>query len=135
MAANTPVDIVLSSEPAMDAVCYVVDLFPCEAPLPRDIATLSLRQSDLMFSCQTERTLRAMAALDGFRARDRPRIDVVRTSYAAVDEPAMKGWDFSETAIRRRWQAGYSDMGAAVARFRASPPGSPGLRVHPIVRA
>ena len=103
------------------------------ADSPRSIAIDPA--SDLLFSCQTERALRRVAALDGLRHAERARIDVVRTSYAGADEPAMKGWDFSETAIRRRWQAGCADLSAAVARFRASSPGGPGLRIHPIVRA
>lgn len=136
LAANTPADVVLGGGLSQDTVCYLVDPFPRDAPVPEDVAGMSMRQSDLTFACQTERTLRALASLDRLGPPNRPRVDVVRTSYAAyADETAMKAWDYSETAIQRRWKAGRADMAAALRRFQSLPPGGPGLCIHPIVGA
>jgi hypothetical protein len=97
---------------------------------------MAMRQSDLMFSCQTERSLRAWTARYGAISEQRQRIDIVRTSYAAdAVGTAMKSWDFSETAGSRRWTAGCRDMQAALQEFRFRPPGELGLDVQPIVRS
>jgi len=135
MAANVPVDYVLGQEQEEDMLCFLLDLFPIDAAVPHDLAGMTQRQSDLIFACQTEKTLRALAALDRMRPAPRPRIDVVRTSYAAdAVETMMKMWDFSDTALSRRWEAGRRDMQAALRRFHAQPPGGPGLKIHPISR-
>ncbi len=136
LAANVPIGLVLSEEHREDVVCYMVDLFPADAPVPSDLFGMSMRQSDLIFACQTERTLRACAALSRRGQPQRTCTDVVRTSYAGyADETAMKSWDFSEDAIRQRWRAGQADMAAALQHFRSVPSGEPGLRIHPTVRA
>lgn len=72
MVANVPVDVVLSAPPAEDMVCYVVDLFPIAAVVPHTLGTMMMRQTDLMFACQTERSLRALTAIDSGRPPDRP---------------------------------------------------------------
>jgi NTE family protein len=136
LTANVPVDPVLGPEAAEDMVCFLVDLFPIDSPVPHDLAGMAMRQTDLMFACQTERSLRALAALDATRLGPRPRVDVVQTSYAAeASETLMKSWDFSQAALSRRWNSGKADMNAALQRFRALPPGRPGLTIHPITRA
>jgi NTE family protein len=135
MAANVPVDYVLGQEQEEDMLCFLLDLFPIEAAVPHDLGGMMQRQSDLIFACQTEKALRAFAALDRARPAPRPRIDVVRTSYAAdAVETIMKSWDFSDIALSRRWEAGRRDMQAALRRFHALPPGGPGLTIHPIGR-
>ena len=135
LAANVPVDLVLSEEHRRDTVCYLADLFPIDAPVPGDLASMSMRQSDLTFACQTERTLRAFAALSQSRPPRQARLDVVRTSYAAFnEESAMKSWDFSESSLRRRWQTGQADMAAALRHFRSLPIDT-GIHIHPTIRA
>jgi len=135
MAANVPADLVLGPEPTEDMLCFLVDLLPIDAPVPHDLAGMAMRQTDLTFACQTERSLRALTILDRTRGPQRPRVDVIRTSYAAdAAETAMKSWDFSEASVVRRWDCGRRDMQAALQRFRALPPSPPGLTIHPITR-
>jgi NTE family protein len=136
LTANVPVDPVLGREAAEDMVCFLVDLFPIDTPVPHDLAGMAMRQTDLTFACQTERSLRALAALASTRLAPRPRVDVVRTSYAAnASETPMKSWDYSRAALSRRWSSGRADMNAALKRFRALPPGGAGLIIHPLTRA
>jgi NTE family protein len=136
LAANVPVDPVLGPEAAEDMLCFLVDLFPIQAPAPRDLAGMAMRQTDLTFACQTERSLRAVAALDATGPPKRPRVDVIRTSYAAnASETLMKSWDFSQAALTRRWDSGRADMHATLRRFRSLPPGGAGVTSHPITRA
>jgi NTE family protein len=135
MTANVPVDYDLGQEQDEDMLCFLLDLFPIEAAVPHDLAGMTQRQSDLIFACQTEKALHAFAALDRTRPAPRPRIDVVRTSYAAdAVETIMKSWDFSDTALSRRWEVGRRDMQAALRRFHALPSGGTGLTIHPITR-
>ena len=136
LAANVPTDPVLGLEALEDMLCFLVDLFPIQTSVPHDLAGMAMRQSDLTFACQTERSLRALAALDATRPPQRPRVDVVRTSYAAhASETLMKSWDFSQAALSRRWDSGRADMQAALRRFRTLPQSPPGLTIHPITRA
>ena len=127
LGLNTPVDLVLEDPPA-PLTCFVSDLFPLQAELPRDISSLAQRQSDLIFAHQTERALHHAA-----RGRAAgPRIDLMRLAYAAdAEETAMKAWDFSATSIDRRWEAGRRDTAAAIATLRALPNRQGGLQIHP----
>jgi NTE family protein len=130
-ASNVPIDLVLDPPPTAEMVCYFVDLVPLRAPLPASLAGMSMRQTDLTFACQTQRTLEALLALDRTRGPQRPRVDVVPVCYAdEAGETAMKSWDFSQTAVTRRWKAGHGDMRAALARFREAAASGPGLTVH-----
>lgn len=129
LALNTPVDLVLQAPPE-PMVCFVADLFPLAAPIPRDIATLAQRQIDLIFAHQTERALRAVG-----QRESGPRVDVLRMGYAAdAQETAMKMWDFSAGTIEQRWRAGRADMAASLAAWRALPGREGGLRIHPVTR-
>jgi hypothetical protein len=96
------------------------------------LAGLSMRQSDLMFAGQT-RTVLAHAALQVAQPRDDrppPRVDVVPIAYRGFEtETALKGWDYSGPTLAQRWQAGYADMTAALARWRAVGPGDGGVRI------
>jgi NTE family protein len=132
LAANLPVDLILGTPGSQDGVCYLVDLFARSAAIPQDLATLSMRQSDVTFACQTERTLRALAT-SYQHAAVQSRVDVVQICHAAAGETAMKAWDFSAEALRRRWQAGNADMAAAIQRYQGLSPGEAGLRIHPPV--
>jgi NTE family protein len=135
LRANVPVDPVLGARPAEDMVCFLVDLFPIQAPVPNDFAGMAMRQTDLTFACQTERALCALAALDQIQPATRFSVDVVRTSYGAnARETLMKSWDFSQASFTRRWDSGRADMHSALQRFRALPRSGPGLSIHPLTR-
>ncbi|MBN8873440.1 MAG: patatin-like phospholipase family protein [Rhodospirillales bacterium] len=128
-ANNTPVDVMLGAPPEPMA-CFVADLFPLAGPLPRDLASLGMRQSDLTFATQTARTLRLLSAQEA--ARTGPRVDVVPVAYGAeAEESSLKSWDFSTGTVRRRWDAGRADMTAALAAWREVPAREHGMVVHP----
>lgn len=136
MAANVPVDLVLAQPPEREMLCLVLDPLPLAAPLPGNWPMLSMRQTDLMFACQTQRTLRGLAAAARAWPADAPSVDVLRVAYAAdPQETAMKSWDFSQAALQRRWQSGQQGVAAALRQYREAPPGGPGLHVHSPVRA
>jgi NTE family protein len=134
LVANVPVDLVLDPLPDRDCVCYLVDLFPLTGPKPRDLAGMSMRQTDLIFACQTARTVRRLADLHAARAQSgapHASIDLVAIAYRGYDdETALKSWDYAAETIARRWDAGRADMARALAAWRAAPPGTPGFRVH-----
>jgi NTE family protein len=139
LSANTPVDIVLSERPH-GAVCFVIDSFPRGAPAPRSLAAASERQSDLIFASQTENAVRAHARLEGLRRQVAEALDclpdkawerkpmlelaaavadsaieLVRLEYrASPEELGMRWFDFSASAIDRRWRSGAEDMRAAL---------------------
>ena len=130
LAANVPMDLVLSEAPSVPLSCFTVDPFPRAAPRPRRLGDASERQTDLIFASQTERTLRAMRQLWDLRDAPAPGA-VYRLTYGSqLGETAMKGFDFSRSSLDRRWQQGEADMAAALRRWREHPPARRGLAVH-----
>jgi NTE family protein len=131
LAANVPADLVLANRPDQDTTCILVDPFPAKAPLPDSLPMLSMRQTDLTFARQTERTLRTITALAKTWPANGTCVDLARIAYGATpNETAMKSWDFSEAALTRRWDAGRRDMGDALAYLRQLPARRPGLYLH-----
>ncbi len=131
LAANLPVDLVLQEPPAEPLACFTADLFPRAAPRPRRLGDAAERQSDLLFACQTERTLRAMR--QAWRLHAGAAAAVYRMTYASQPgETAMKGFDFSQSSLARRWQQGEMDMQDALQQWRATPPEGTALAVHDI---
>lgn len=136
MAANTPADLVLPDCPEQETICYLADPFPAEARLPRSFSELSMRQTDLMFACQTARTVQRLEEAARHWPAGSPRVDIVRTAYAGIEEETvMKSWDFSQRSVAQRWQAGHADMAAAMHSLRAQRRVGGGLHVHKVVRA
>lgn len=130
LAANVPVDLVLQEPPSAPLACFSADPFPRAGPRPRRLGDAAARQTDLIFASQTERTLRAMQQIWDLRDADAPAA-VYRLTYASQpDETAMKGFDFSQSSIERRWQQGETDMGTALRLWRDRPPFGRGLQVH-----
>jgi len=130
LASNVPADLVLQEPHEVPLSCFTVDPLPRAAPRPHRLGDASQRQTDLIFACQTERTLRAMRQL--WQARDGNAPDAVyRLNYPAQPgETALKGFDFSQSSLDRRWQQGRSGMDAALGLWRSQPPTAPGLAVH-----
>lgn len=129
LAANLPLDLVMNDGGWHTLRCFTVDPFVLRAPVPDSVPGMAMRQTDLMFAGQSARTLAAMRAREAARPAPR-RADIIQVAYANQGrETAMKGWDYSQSALRHRWQEGERDAAAALARFRAAPPGT-GLVVH-----
>ncbi len=130
MAANVPAELVLGEPATEPLACFVVDPFPLSAPRPKRLGDVSERQTDLMFACQTERTLRAMRQLWDARAES-PAGAVYRLNYPYQEgEIALKAYDFSQTSLDRRWRQGRRDMQAALTLWRSAPPSGRHLQVH-----
>lgn len=135
LAANTPADLVLAEHQTEPLACFTADLFPLAAPRPRRLGDAAERQSDLVFACQTARTLTAMRRL--WQASD-PGVPgaVYCLNYAYQEgEVAVKSYDFAQTSLDRRWTQGRQDMASALQLWRTQPPGSPGLHVHNVAGA
>lgn len=139
LSANTPVEIVLS-EGEHDLVCFAIDPFPSRAPPPKSLLAAQERQNDLLFATQTAKALAAHARLEDLRRRVREAlaslpaelrreaattelgaavaesgVEVVRLQYrAGPEELGMRWFDFSASAIERRWRTGAKDMRAAL---------------------
>ena len=130
LASNTPAELVLAEPQREPLACFTVDLFPLAAPRPGRLADAAERQSDLIFACQTVRTLAAMRRLWDAR-NDGSAGAVYCLNYGyQVGEVAMKSYDFARTSLDRRWAEGKRDMVAALDTWRTAPPASPGLHVH-----
>ena len=134
--ANAPVGIILDSAPERDLLCLVIDLFPIAGPRPRSWFDGMQRRDDLIFSQQTANALREHAKRKALRdelrsllgrlppglldERDRARlgqevgsgtVSVVRMEFRATgEETALKTFDYSRSAIERRWRQGVQDM-------------------------
>lgn len=105
------------------------------APRPRRLGDAAERQSDLLFACQTERTLRAVQQAWRLHAGAAPAA-VYRMTYASQPgETAMKGFDFSQSSLDRRWQQGEQDMRNALRMWRDTPPQGGALTIHDAVAA
>lgn len=132
MAANLPLDPALSEPDATPLLCIAVDLLPATAPRPRTLGDMVGRAQDLIFACQTRRSIarwRAAYASDAFAGRS---ATIVRLTYADQDrEIAAKAMDFSPASARARWDVGLRDGIDLVERLStgAIAIGAPGLTV------
>lgn len=128
LAANAPVHLVL--DPPRDGLtCFVADPFPLGAAAPKRYLDAQERQTDLIFAMQTRRSLATQARL--WAAGTGLRGAVWRVEYrAGEEETALKGYDFGKPALDRRWQAGLSDMRAALAAWGGRTPDVAGLALH-----
>ena len=134
LAANTPVHLVL--EPARDSlVCFAVDPFPLSAAPPKRMLDAQERQSDLIYACQTRRSLATYSKIWDLEARiggkHAARGAAWHLQYhAAEDETALKGFSFGADILRRRWDTGRQDMQAALESWGGQPPSQAGLVIR-----
>jgi NTE family protein len=117
VSANLPLDPVLSAPGEGSLLCIGVDLLPEAAAPPRTLGDMIGRAQDLIFACQSRRTLQrwreAYAADAGGRS-----VTVVRLAYAdQAREVAGKGMDFSPASVRLRWDTGLRDGRALIERL------------------
>lgn len=134
LAANTPAHLVL--DPPQDGlICFVVDPFPLSASLPQRMLDAQERQSDLLFACQTQRSLAMYSRIWDLEARlagnTAAHGAVWHLQYhAGENETALKGYSFGAGILRRRWDAGRQDMRAALDSWRGILPSKPGLLIR-----
>lgn len=114
LAANLPLDVVLSDPPAGPVLCIAVDLLPLAAPRPRTLGEAASRMQDLIFASQSARTIAAWQALYAARS-SAAAVALLHLSYDRQDaEVAGKAFDFSAKSVRERWDAGYRDLAEAI---------------------
>jgi NTE family protein len=116
---NAPFDPILQ-ECDGDLLVYIVDLYARDGRRPRTLEAALERKSDLLFGNQTMLRLRYMLETRRLRRTLRGNQPVatekiVLLSYRANSgEPGPeKSFDFSDSALAERWQAGHLDMEAA----------------------
>lgn len=132
LAANLPIDPPLSQPGATPLLCIAVDLLPATAHQPRTLGEMAGRAQDLLFACQTRRSIeRWQAAYAGGSPNGRS-VTLVRLTYADQErEVAGKAMDFSPASARVRWDAGLRDGLALVERLASGDIGigNPGLTI------
>jgi NTE family protein len=128
LAANAPLEAARhgNGNGERHPLCFVVDLYPREGGRPLTVQQAAARSQDLMFSNQTVRALHAYEREEGLRrlangGGSSPRVIVVRYRGGPHEPGPHKRFDFSSAALAERWEAGRSDMAAAM-------PGQPGLQ-------
>jgi NTE family protein len=133
--SNTPLESVLNELPSGDTICFMVDLWSAEGPVPVTMDQVHTRQKDVMYASRSrrhiddytlthtmQRKLREMYARlpEGSRtAADDAQLlalgcdatlHIVRLPYAGRDwHMAAKDVNFSKGSITWRWDQGYRD--------------------------
>jgi NTE family protein len=158
--SNTPLEIVLSDEPRVDTICFMVDLWSSEGPEPQTLEQVQTRQKDVLYASRSRRHIDAY--LRGHRLRrlvrmlrqkvpdgalseqEQQELDavgsdatmhIVRLAYAGRDwQMASKDINFSRGSIEWRWQQGYQDAMRAIdhGAWRAHAPEGAGVLVHEV---
>lgn len=158
--SNTPLESVLSDEPRVDTLCFMVDLWSAQGPEPQTLEQVHTRQKDVMYASRSSRHIDAY--LRGHRLRrmvrmlrekvpdhllseqERKELDkigmdttihIVRLAYAGRDwQMASKDFNFSRGSIQWRWQQGYGDAMRAIEHggWRAGAPEGAGILVHEV---
>ncbi|WP_260599110.1 patatin-like phospholipase family protein [Sphingomonas endolithica] len=133
LSANLPLDPVLGTASPKPTLCVAVDLLPLAAGRPQTLGEAMGRAQDIIFAAQSRRTIeRWRIAYQAHTALAASSMTLVRLAYADQSrEVAGKGMDFSPESVRHRWQAGYRDAQAMLARVASGEiaTGSPGLTV------
>ncbi|SKA24941.1 NTE family protein [Enhydrobacter aerosaccus] len=138
IVSNTPLDVVIDQRPRRSTLCFMVDLFDAEGPLPHTIEDVKARYKDIVYASRSGRRIEAhrakhdlrravMAlweALPPERQKD-PHLNalaelgctttmhIVRlVHHTEPEELSSKDYDFSEIAIGERIAAGYRDAKA-----------------------
>ena len=131
LSANLPLHLILASDGADTApvsTCFAIDLFPSAANRPLTVLQGLQRQTDLMFSSQSMRTLAHLRDLWVGRV---PGCRIFYMAYQAIDdEVALKGFDFSETSLKRRAKRGEHAMTRQIDAWRKFADPIHGLSIH-----
>ncbi|MES2150206.1 MAG: patatin-like phospholipase family protein [Pseudomonadota bacterium] len=133
--SNTPLESVLSELPQGDTLCFMVDLWHADGPLPVTMDEVQTRQKDVTFASRSKRhiedyknTHQLQQKLREVVARLPPEqrtqqdaqelaelgcvstLHIVRLAYAGRDwHMAAKDVNFSKGSIEWRWGQGYQD--------------------------
>lgn len=156
--SNTPLETVLDTQPPVNTLCFMVDLWNAEGPEPATLDEVQTREKDVTFASRSkrhiedylhthklQRKLRELYALLPERAKTDAwenelatlgcdsTIHVVRLPYGGRDwHMASKDINFSKGSIEWRWDQGYKDAMRAIdaAGWLKAVPEDVGLVVH-----
>lgn len=111
LSANLALDPVLSVPAERPTLCIAVDLLPISGPRPDTLGEVVGRTQNLIFACQSRRTIARWQEVYATSAAHREQpVTLVRLAYADQHrEVAGKAMDFSPESVRYRWDAGYRD--------------------------
>lgn len=134
LSANLPIDPVLTPTEGPPVLCIAVDLLPLAAPRPGTLGEVVGRTQDLIFGCQSRRSIARWRDVYAVSEEHRRRsVTLVRLAYAdQCEEVAGKAMDFSPASVRTRWDAGRADAAILVEELTRGGLFSckPGLSVH-----
>ena len=140
--SNTPVEVVFDENPRRSSVVFTVQIWHTRGPEPDSIAQVFMRQKDILFGSRSRSHIARQAQLHRMRhvvrelfkmlpeeRQNTPEakefaaygcatvMNLLEINARPIDsESNMRDFDFSKEAIHARWQAGYADARAMIAR-------------------
>jgi len=153
--SNTPIEVVFDDDPRQSSVVFAVQIWHQRASEPDSIATVFMRQKDILFGSRTRSHIARQAQLHRMRhivrelvgmlpeeRRNTPKakelaswgcetkMHLVEINAQPIDgETNARDYDFSQEAIQARWQAGYEDTRRMIARRPWDDPVDPMLGI------
>jgi NTE family protein len=133
--SNTPIEVVLNSNPRRDSLIFAVNVWHQSGPLPETIAQVLGRQKDIQYASRADshianekqihhlrHVIRKLYAEIPSARRDDPDVRALgawgcsTTMHVAhllaprlAGEDETKDIDFTSTGVATRWHAGYAD--------------------------
>jgi NTE family protein len=135
IVSNTPLDVVIAQLPRRSTLCFMIDLFDAEGPLPQVMDDVETRRKDIVYASRSERAVSAHRETHNLRravlalwdaltpeARQDPHLSaladlgctttmhIVRLVHrGGADELACKDYEFSSASFEEHRAAGYRD--------------------------
>jgi len=135
LVSNTPLDVVIDQLPRRSTLCFMIDLFDSEGPLPRVMEDVETRRKDITYASRSERSLEAHRATHNLRravlalwealtpeAQQNLHLSaladlgctttmhIVRLVHRSeADELSCKDYEFSSATFAEHRAAGYRD--------------------------
>lgn len=133
--SNTPIEVVFDDDPRRSSVVFAVQIWHTRGPEPESIAQVFMREKDILFGSRSRshiarqaqihrmrHVIRQLVAMLPQERRDTAEVKeladwgcattmhLVEINAEPIDgETNARDYDFSESAIEARWQAGYAD--------------------------
>lgn len=161
IVSNTPLQHLLENEERLNSLVFQVDLFSARGDLPRDMADVTGRRKDIMFSSRTRYTTDLYRRMQSIKLKMRDALrripedkrteDDRRTLEELSDlaeitilhliyqqkayEGHAKDYEFSGTSMREHWTSGYEDTSMTLRqREWITIPRDGGIVVHDVHR-
>jgi NTE family protein len=159
--SNTPLETVLDDTPAVDTLCFMVDLWNPEAHEPTTLDEVQTRQKDVMFASRSKRHIEDYLHVHSLQRKlrllyeklpedaragiDMPELSqlgcnttmhIVRLPYPGQDwHMASKDINFSKGSVAWRWERGYLDAtrGIRQAGWKARVADGIGIVLHELL--